>query len=440
MNKQMDEIEKLRELFKSAKNDYEALKKRAEAQAVSRRWASDEYINLEPFYFEFNRFSKGRVLKEAPKNIANAYEYGFDAQDRAVFKRQYVSEKYFYEEFYFWRQDEILSYRFDYYDKKCVNVKRFVYEDGALKSIYSAFASEGYWIENFTYEGGKLAQKQRRGTDPYGGKFDRVINYEFDTIGELSLIVEGDYVHYRKPDKKMSYKLVLIDLDDTLFDYPKTEKEAFRRTFEELGFFMESELGNDKKEEIYEKIKDRYKDVNLQLWKDLEKGAVDKDRLKVVRFEKIIEEFDLKYNLYEMSELYLKKLGEGIFPFEAAEKLCEYLHSKYKVGIVTNGIKEVQHSRIENSTIAKYIDKIIISDEVGVNKPDKRIFEYAMNYFEIMDKSEVIMIGDSLGADIKGGQNAGIDTCWINLRNNVNDTGIVPKYEVRKLEELFEIL
>ena len=238
----------------------------------------------------------------------------------------------------------------------------------------------------------------------------------------------------------MDYKLVLIDLDDTLFDYPKTEKEAFRNTFEELGFFVESELGNAKKEEIYEKIKDRYKDVNLQLWKDLEKGAVDKDRLMVVRFEKIIEEFDLKYDPYEMSELYLKKLGEGIFPFEATEKLCEYLHSKYKVGIVTNGIKEVQHSRIENSTIVKYIDKIIISDEVGVNKPDKRIFEYAMNYFEIMDKSEVIMIGDSLGADIKGGQNAGIDTCWVNLRKNVNDIGIVPKYEVRKLEELFEIL
>ena len=238
----------------------------------------------------------------------------------------------------------------------------------------------------------------------------------------------------------MNYKLVLIDLDDTLFDYPKTEKTAFRNTFEELGFFVESKLSNDKKEEIYEKIKDRYKDVNLQLWKDLEKGAVDKDRLKVVRFEKIIEEFDLKYDPYEMSELYLKKLGEGIFPFEATEKLCKYLHSKYKVGIVTNGIKEVQHSRIENSAIAKYIDKIIISDEVGVNKPDKRIFEYAMNYFEIMDKSEVIMIGDSLGADIKGGQNARIDTCWVNLRNNVNDTGIVPKYEVNKLEKLFEIL
>lgn len=87
MNKQMDEIEKLRELFKSAKDGYEALKKRAEAQAVSRRWASNQYLNFEPFYFEFNRFSKGRVLKEVPKNIANTYEYGFDAQDRAVFER-----------------------------------------------------------------------------------------------------------------------------------------------------------------------------------------------------------------------------------------------------------------------------------------------------------------------------------------------------------------
>lgn len=238
----------------------------------------------------------------------------------------------------------------------------------------------------------------------------------------------------------MNYKLVLIDLDDTLFDYPKTEKVAFRNTFEELEFFQESELGKEEKEKIYEKVKNRYKDINLQLWKDLENGTVDKDRLKVVRFEQLIKEFDLEYNPHEMSELYLKKLGEGIFPFEATEKLCEYLHSKYKVGIVTNGIKEVQHSRIENSKIAKYIDKIIISDEVGVNKPDKRIFEYAMNYFGISDKKAVIMIGDSLGADIKGGQNVGIDTCWVNLRNNLNDTGITPKYEVNKLEELFEIL
>lgn len=75
-----------------------------------------------------------------------------------------------------------------------------------------------------------------------------------------------------------------------------------------------------------------------------------------------------------------------------------------------------------------------------MNKPDKKIFEYAMNYFEISDKKTVIMIGDSLEADIKGGQNAGIDTCWVNIRNAVNGSEITPKYEVNKLEGLFEIL
>lgn len=238
----------------------------------------------------------------------------------------------------------------------------------------------------------------------------------------------------------MKYELVLIDLDDTLFDYSKTEDSAFRKTFEKMGFFQVNQIEKEKIEENYEKIRKRYKEINLQLWKDLEKGKMDKDKLKVLRFEKIIEKFGLEYDSIEVSELYLKKLGEGVFPFEATEKLCEYLHSKYKVGVITNGIKEVQHSRIKNSAIAKYIDKIVISEEVGVNKPDKRIFECAMEYFGISDKKSAIMIGDSLEADIKGAQNAGIDTCWVNFKNIVNDTGSVPKYEVKKLEELFEIL
>ena len=238
----------------------------------------------------------------------------------------------------------------------------------------------------------------------------------------------------------MKYELVLIDLDDTLFDYSKTEDSAFRKTFEKMGFFQVNQIEKEKMEENYEKIRKKYKEVNLQLWKDLEKGKIDKDKLKVLRFEKIIEEFDLEYDSVEVSELYLKKLGEGVFPFTVTEKLCEYLHSKYKVGIITNGIKEVQYSRIKNSSIGKYIDKLVISEEVGANKPDKKIFEYAMDYFGVLDKKSVMMVGDSLVADIKGGQNTGIDTCWVNLKNIENNTGIVPKYEVKKLEELFKIL
>ena len=239
----------------------------------------------------------------------------------------------------------------------------------------------------------------------------------------------------------MNYKLVLIDLDDTLFDYPKAENSAFRSTFEEMGFFKENRfLKNQNNEEFYTEIKREYEKINSQLWKDLEKGIIDKEELKVIRFEKIIKKFKLEYDCQKMSEVYLKKLGEGIFPFKSTEKLCKYLHSKYKIGIVTNGIKEVQYSRIKNSSIANYIDKIIVSDEVGVNKPDKRIFEFAINYFGILDKSEVVMIGDSLEADIKGGINAGVDTCWVNLKNMKNKSKIIPKYEIRNLEEIFGIL
>ena len=239
----------------------------------------------------------------------------------------------------------------------------------------------------------------------------------------------------------MNYKLVLIDLDDTLFDYPKAENSAFRSTFEEMGFFKENRfLKNQNSEEFYTEIKKEYEKINSQLWKDLEKGVVDKEELKIIRFEKIIKKFKLEYDSQKMSEIYLKKLGEGIFPFKSTEKLCKYLHSKYKIGIVTNGIKEVQYSRIKNSSIANYIDKIIVSDEVGVNKPDKRIFEFAINYFGILDKSEVVMIGDSLEADIKGGINAGVDTCWVNLKNMKNKSKIIPKYEIRNLEEIFGIL
>ena len=239
----------------------------------------------------------------------------------------------------------------------------------------------------------------------------------------------------------MNYKLVLIDLDDTLFDYPRAENSAFRSTFEEMGFFKENRfLKNQNSEKFYTEIKKEYEKINSQLWKDLEKGVVDKEELKIIRFEKIIKKFELEYDSQKMSEIYLKKLGEGIFPFKSTEKLCKYLHSKYKIGIVTNGIKEVQYSRIKNSSISNYIDKIIISDEVGVNKPDKRIFEFAINYFGILDKSEVVMIGDSLEADIKGGINAGVDTCWVNLKNMKNKSKIIPKYEIRNLEEIFGIL
>ena len=116
------------------------------------------------------------------------------------------------------------------------------------------------------------------------------------------------------------------------------------------------------------------------------------------------------------------------------------MKKKYKVAIVTNGIKEVQTSRIKNSGIAEYVDEIIISDELGISKPHPGIFEYALKKLRHENKNDVIMIGDSQTADIQGGINFGIDTCWINLVGRKENENIKATYKVDTIEELYKII
>ena len=230
------------------------------------------------------------------------------------------------------------------------------------------------------------------------------------------------------------YKTILLDIDNTLFDYLKAENYAVRTTFEDFGFFTSVS------ESKFEEVKKEYRNINDLLWEKLEKGKITSTELKIERFRILFEKINLSYSSEEFSKQYLKRLGEGAFLFDGAEELCKYLHGKYKLGIITNGMKEVQYSRVEKSAIGKYIDKIIVSDDIGISKPNAGIFEYALKKLGIEDKKESIMVGDSLSADIQGGINFGIDTCWVNLQNEYSDGKIKPKYTVTSLEEIYRIL
>ena len=150
------------------------------------------------------------------------------------------------------------------------------------------------------------------------------------------------------------YKTILLDIDNTLFDYPKTEKYAIKAAFEDFDFFSNGS------ESEFEEIKKEYKVINDLLWEKLEKGEITSTELKVERFRMLFEKANLSYSPEEFSKQYLKRLGEGAFLLDGAEEVCKYLYGKYKLGIVTNGMKEVQYSRIGKSPIGKYIDKIII--------------------------------------------------------------------------------
>ena len=120
--------------------------------------------------------------------------------------------------------------------------------------------------------------------------------------------------------------------------------------------------------------------------------------------------------------------------------MCKYLFNKYKIVILTNGIREVQLSRIGNSPLNKYVNQVITSEETGYKKPDVRIFNYAFNKIGHANKKATIIVGDSLSSDIQGGINYGISACWYNSTGEKNRTGLSPDYEIKDLRELLKLL
>ena len=202
--------EQARKLYDQAQANYPKLKTQIEAQVVRWFWAAGGvgYFSLEPFYFEQNRFSKSKILKDAPEDSDNKYQYGVNDKDEIIVERRYTEFKgQCYETFYFREDSQIISYRFEYSEEKeCDNVKIFIYKDGLLQYIYSAF-EEHYLEETMYYKGNKLIRRKTKGLDYYSNPIDNTLLYTYDILGKLNSITnETGYVYYQKKDKKISYK------------------------------------------------------------------------------------------------------------------------------------------------------------------------------------------------------------------------------------------
>lgn len=227
----------------------------------------------------------------------------------------------------------------------------------------------------------------------------------------------------------MSYEIVFIDADDTLYDYTRCESFALHHAFEEHHI----EAGSETMTESYRRI-------NQQLWNDFEKGRVTLEVLRLERFARLFAEFGLTVDAGQFSVTYLSYLAQGSFLIEGAEELCSYLQAKYRLVIVTNGIKEVQLLRIAGSPLNNCFEAVIVSEDAGYQKPHTGIFDYACGKLNFRHKPNAIMIGDSLSSDIQGGMNYGIDTCWYNPKHKDNPAGIQPTYTIHRLQELKAIL
>ncbi len=204
-------IEQARKLYDQAQADYPKLKAQIEAQVVRWFWASGGVglFSLEPFYFEQNHFSKSRILKDAPEDTDNKYQYGVNEKDEIIVELSYNEFEGLYdEEFYFREEKQIISYHFDSApEKECINTRIFIYKDGLLQSIHSAYNNNTWSERTMYYEGNKLIRQEEKGLDYYSNPIDNTLLYTYDVLGKLNSITSGTgYVRYQKKDKKISYK------------------------------------------------------------------------------------------------------------------------------------------------------------------------------------------------------------------------------------------
>ena len=207
--------EQARKLYEQAQADYPKLKTQIEAQVVRWFWASGGVglFSLEPFYFEKNRWPKSKILKEIPEDSDNKYQYGVNEKDEIIIERDYPELKgkfkgECYETFYFREENKIVSYHFEHsVEKECINTMIFIYKDGLLQSIHSAYDNNAWSERTMFYEGDKLIRQEEKGLDYYLKPIDNTLLYTYDMLGKLNSITSGTgYVWYQKKDKKISYK------------------------------------------------------------------------------------------------------------------------------------------------------------------------------------------------------------------------------------------
>ena len=229
-------------------------------------------------------------------------------------------------------------------------------------------------------------------------------------------------------DRK-EYRALFFDADDTLFDYQRAETEAFAATMSNYGF--------EDSEGALLRIYQRH---NALLWKALERGEISQDDLKIERFRKLLADVpgqDL--DPAELSVQYLRNLGAQTWLIEGAEETVSRLASRFILVLVTNGLTSVQKPRFAATPMVRHFSTVLISEELGVAKPDPAIFESAMDEHGLCP-ADVLLIGDGISSDMIAARNANMDFCWMNPAAKAVPEGFSPVAEIRKPLEILPLL
>ena len=237
----------------------------------------------------------------------------------------------------------------------------------------------------------------------------------------------------KKLFKRMKrYKNLFIDLDDTLYDFSAASREAFEETYEllEYGRFFDS----------FDHYMSIYKPYNLEMWHLYGEGKITKEELNKRRYSHPLECVGVKD--LALADRFCKEALSRIPTkgplMPGAVELLEYLRPKYKLFILSNGFKELQSRKMCAAGIDGYFDALILSEDIGVNKPNRELYEYALQKTDATIE-ESLMIGDMFDTDIVGAANIGMDQLYYNPKGT-DGHPFKPTYEVNHLLEIKNIL
>ena len=228
----------------------------------------------------------------------------------------------------------------------------------------------------------------------------------------------------------MNYSFLIFDADGTLFDFDAAEAAALKETC--LAFGMDT----------YNDITHLqvYREINGIIWREFEEERISARELKPERFRRFFSRLDQQFDPHSFSDRYLLNLSKHGILLAGAEEFLRNLDNSFTTALLTNGLTKVQYPRYNNSILPGFIPHIVVSESVGVAKPNPKIFDIVFQEAGWEEKASALMIGDNLSSDIRGGLNYGIDTCWYNPDGNVNTTDLTPTYEIRSFRELSSIL
>lgn len=221
-----------------------------------------------------------------------------------------------------------------------------------------------------------------------------------------------------------NYETLLFDVDETLLNFKEGQHNAITQLFISQGV------------ELTATIRQRYETKNAELWHAFEKGELAKERVLADRFTYIFQECGLQRDGAEMDQIFRGYLKEEAILLEGALEMVAELAQTHQLYVVTNGVSVTQYRRLEKAALLPYFNEIFVSEDTGYQKPMPEFFDYAFQRIQPFDPSKTLIIGDSLIADIQGGNDAGIASCWYNPQQLVNQQGVRPTYEISHLNQL----